>query len=810
MAIIRLHKDPLKQKPEVYHAFGVKLIDWMFDNCRWAHNGCVVKVNGNIVANSLEHDDMVERLSVSVSGDDGVDIYAPAEGVDPYTAFIYAVVAIVAAGVAYALTPTPSIAGDAGKRNTSPNAQLNAANNEFRQDQAIPDKAGETIAYPDFLQPSYYVYENNRKVVTELFLVGRDYVGVDEVKSSNTLINNYTVYQPNDTLPTLLNVRAVSDVDGQQVASPDDPGIRQDFTNGETVSLDTIELPTSVVEPLALEVGNSIDVQSDPPALVAGSGEVLSINELGARTQITIDGDFGQINSNFDGVIEKIEAGGSSWLTLEGESIEEARFHVTMPQGIRSETGGALTINMNAQVREIDETGEPTGNAYNRLVSISGNTLTAQFRTFYLDSSDGLTPSRYQARITRSTLSQPEPAVDLVRWERLESVESYSSSNFDPVTTIKTEREATLQPTSGSSPKTNVRARREIPIFDPNTGTFGARAFTRSFAQYAMYLLVTLGGESLENIDYEALFDIEASLESAELGYFDFSFDDAEVSLKDRLQSCLNVARCNYYMVGNRYNFVRDEPQDVRIALFNRRNIAPESSAQSFRFLRSDDYDSVELAYVDPIDNVKAYLTRRINRTTGAIEIGRGQRVKKMDLGGCRNKTQAEDRVNREILRIKYEWYRLKTTVLSEGQSVGVGNRIGWCDILEENLFQGEILGQSGDTFDTSEKFIPDEGVTYYVYIEQDEGTISNSVVATARTDTEFGFVASGLTAFVADGYTAQRGSGYVIAPLSSLNARDFIITSRSKADAEGKVTLEGYTYDERAYPENSTELPTG
>lgn len=806
MAIIRLHKDPLKQKPEVYHAFGVKLIDWMYDNCRWAHNGCVVKVNGHIVANSLEHDNMAERLSVSVSGDDGVDIYAPPEEA---ATIIYAVVAIIAAGVAYALTPTPSIAGDAGKRNTSPNAQLNAANNEFRQDQAIPDKAGESIAYPDFLQPSYYVYENNEKIITEHFIVGRDYVGVDEVRSSNTPISEFTVYQPDSTLPTLLNVRGTNEVEGQEIQPPDD--------TDATVSLNgaTVNSPDQIVgfdaAGAEISVGDLVDIDmtwNGGTDTLSGQFEVSAVSGSSGIRLASVSLNQSQSVGDVTGSLTNPSSSSlGQWYTLEGDAITEIRFQVQMPQGIRDENDDVANIIFSLEAEVIDANGDPTGVIISSGANISGKTQDPQFRTFYLDD---LNPNRYRARITRTTNSIPAPGIDLVKSEDIQSVTPYTSANFDSATFLRTVRRATTQPTTGSSPKTNVRARNLIPIFDPNTGTFGARAFTRSFAQYAMYLLVTLGGEPLENIDYETLFDIEASLPSAELGYFDFSFDDAEVSLKDRLQSCLNVARCNFYMVGNRYNFVRDEPQDVRIALFNRRNIAPESSAQSFRFLRSDDFDSVELTYVDPVDNVKAYLTRRINRATGAIEVGRGQRVKKMDLGGCRNLAQATDRVNREILRIKYEWYRLKTTVLSEGQSVGVGNRIGWCDILEENLFQGEILGQSDDTFDTSEKFIPEDGVTYYVYIEQDDGTISNSVVATARTDTEFGFVASGLTAFVADGYTAQRGSGYVIAPLSSLNARDFIITSRSKADAEGKVTLEGYTYDERAYPENSTELPTG
>ena len=316
-----------------------------------------------------------------------------------------------------------------------------------------------------------------------------------------------------------------------------------------------------------------------------------------------------------------------------------------------------------------------------------------------------------------------------------------------------------------------------------------------------MDVLVNRCGVPVANIDYETLFAIESALADPRLGYFDFSFDDSDVGAKQFVQTICNVARVSAYEIASgNWRFVRDELKSARVALFNRRNVAPSSSKLSGKFQRGLDFDSVEVRYVDPDLNTTAFIRKRINPTTGVIENGLGVRVQKMELAGCRNQYQAENRAQREIGRIRYQRVKVAERTHMDALALGIGERVGWGYIADSKIFTGEIRSQSGNVFTTSEKFEPLAGQTYYVYISNDDGSTSNTVICTARSDgNSFGFEAEGLTAYTADGFDIQMGSIYMIATDSE--AHDYIITKRGKPSQAGIVDVELVNYDERAYP---------
>lgn len=807
MATIRVFKDYLKDKPEVHHTGAVNLLEWLSKSNYGfiGQQGAVVQVNGQVIADSSKHEDMAERTNIELGLFDSVDVIARPHGVDPVTALIVAGVALAASVVAISLAPTPNVPNDLGKRSESPNNQLNASTNAFRPRQAIPNISGQVVSYPDFVQNSYYIYENNLKKFVEVFCVGEGYHTVEEVKDGETLFDDitgstYTVYQPNETLPQLADVRVSNNVDGQEIIPPDSPEITATISGGDffSASNEISTGGTNLIDEIQLEVGDSIEVDLD--YTVTGTGtqnfsgifEVLAISSGG--TLIEIDGtvpndaELGSVS----GTILNRDAGRvENWQVLAGDAITEVRYFVIMPQGIRAEDGTSLTIDFTLRVEELDANGDPTGIVTTQSESISGKTLDPQYRTFYVT---GLTPSRYRAQIIRQTPVQPEGAQDLVKWERLESV-TYYTPNFGEVTTIITNRRATTQPTSGRQSKTNALVTRELPIFDPATGTFGARAPTRSFAQYVMYLHNTVAGIPLDNIAYKELFAIEDSLSDPQLGYFDFTFDSSDVSLQQRIESACNAARVKTYMVGNVRRFVREEAKQVVEAQFTRRNVAPDSAAQRFNTFRDNDFDSVELKYVDPVTNSEAYVRRRI-ASDGSIEEGLGTRVRDLEPAGVRNELQATDRANLEIRRLRYQRYSMRDTALMDALNVGVGSRIRWADINDAEVFHGEVLAQSGAVFTTSEKFTPEAGKTYYVYLTNDDGSVTDSVVATARADgNEFGFEATSITAYIADGYERQMGSTYIIATDTQLT--DFILTRRGRPNERGEVEIEASVYNE-------------
>lgn len=794
MAIIRLHTDALNpQRSEAVVVGAVSLLPWLRENAPWAD---VVVRNGR----QLESLTDIELCEL-----DSVDVFkVPHTGLEWYW---IAAIAVGATIVSYALMPKPDLPNGAGEAKESPNNRLNAATNTFRPRQAMPHIYGEVRAYPDFIQPSYYVYEDNLKRIREVFLVGNRYCGVSSVKSGDTELDDYVVYQPGDTLPQFYDVRSTNEVDGQEIEPADKSATSVALWGGIVTGTDTIEnidigvlnlSPSDTVTITGMTWNNGAETFS-------GTATVAS---LGANS-ITFS-DVAWVNSNVtDGeimsgtLVQDNAPEADNWFTLSGGSIEAARAHVVSPQGLYSQSSGeGVSVQLRFDVQALDATGTPVGAIIERTFFISGDGQASQYRTFEIGN---LAPGSYRARVVRVT-NKIANAVDALQLEGLDSVTPIDTSKYGEVTLLATNRIATENATSGRSSKINCIAQALLPIFDPNTGTFGARAATRSAAQAVMDVLM-LAGESLDNINYQRLFDV---VPSNELGYFDFTFDDADISVGQAIETILNAARCYHWLYGDKYEFNRDEAKPVRSALFNRRNTLPEASEQSYTFYRNHEYDSVELEYVDPVTNNQAYLRRRINPTTGAIENGLGVSVNEIKLAGCRSLGQALNRVELEIRKIKYLWLQVKDTVTSEGLLVGLGDRVGWCDINDSDVFSGEILADLGSgTYRLSEPWTPQAGVTYYAYAVQSDGTVSTQAVVTQPAGEPYQMSVSGLSALVADGYDVQQGSLYVIAPEGGIESNDFTVVSRSKPNDSYNVELELVNYDERVYERDSDPLPT-
>lgn len=774
-------------------------------------HGAVIKLNGNIIADSREHDnaEMADRCNVEVGALDNVDvIVVPKTGLEWW---VIALIAVGATAVAIALAPTPELPNDSGRGKSSPNNQLNAANNTFRPREMIPDISGEVVSYPDFIQRSFYTYNANLRTFTELFCIGVGEYTVEEVRDGTTPIDSldlseYEVYPPNTPVPSeyLIDVReAEGSVD--LVLKPSGASGENESIDSGYISAITVQLGNTaeyIINQLQLAEGD--DIQLDLNYTQAGTSYFLS-----QQATITFVGsDYIEISTalpesdpnSVNGLITKLEAGGSPpWFVLDGKEIEEVRFQLYMPQGVRKGDGSLATVSCICEVEEVDSNGTPVSGGTTGKVraDFTGDTQTPQYQTKAIT---GLTPSRYRARVFRSSPSLGNNSADLLRCERIESVTPYSA-DFGDVTILRTKRSSSSQQGRGSSSKVNALVTRKLELFDPLTGTFDTGNFTetRSFAQYVMYAL-NKAGVPIGSIDYQALFDIESNLIHPRLGYFDFTFDDEDISVREIIKTACNVARVKYYNVANLFKFVREEAQQTRSALFCRRNLAPSKSQQNFSHFIDGDYDSIELKYIDPIDNVEVYVRRRIS-SSGAIEEGEGQNVKEINLAGCRNALQATNRADLEIRRLRYQRYAIRDVALSDALNVGVGERIAWCDINDSEIQSGEILEVDGNIYTTSEKLDFSQAGNYYCYVTDDQGNVSNSVQVDHVSGDEYKFEAFGsLTTYTADGYERQMGSLYVIVREDDLEAIDFVLTKRGAVNENGEVEIEASVYDERMF----------
>ena len=320
---------------------------------------------------------------------------------------------------------------------------------------------------------------------------------------------------------------------------------------------------------------------------------------------------------------------------------------------------------------------------------------------------------------------------------------------------------------------------------------------SRSFADAVTHTWLVMGSQPENNIDLYELYRIASMITPEECLFFDYTFDDEDVSLGARIESICNAARVIAYWEEGVLTFSRDEKKVAPAAVFNRANMVSDEFRITYDMRMPGQYDGVEVEYVSPTTNKKEYLRYRINYS-GIVEEA-AQTPLKVTLLGCRNIVQARDRALLEVRRLLHSRLRMACKVLSDGEYVSPGDLIQVADTYDSNQQAGYIVLRTGNVFDTNERisWLGEMWVT----VTDSIGIPTVRVRAYQRSDTDFGFVASvpDIQLNIYDGYDVQSPSRYIIATQEELNSTLWTI-SEKKPNADGVTSLTLNEYSELIY----------
>lgn len=491
--------------------------------------------------------------------------------------------------------------------------------------------------------------------------------------------------------------------------------------------------------------------------------------------------------------IKTTESEWVGWFQLTGE-MGAIWCHFQTPQGLQSSSGGTIQVDFEIETQETDSGGTPTGSVDTTTGFFRDSSLNPGFQTVKIT-----VPSFgfYRIRARRTTDKFTGNAVDLLKWEEAVAITEYES-DFGDVTLLDVTTKATAFALNSSQRKINVDCTRKLGT--ARSGSYVATPVaTQTFADAVVYTLLK-AGRDISEIDIDELYDIEDSAGSP-YNEFNFSFDNKDIDLGERVKTICNAARVNVYRDGQTWRFVRDEAQANRTLSFNRRNIASgENQQQNYQLRKPNDFDGVSLRYIDPDTNKRAEIKIKIDPVTETfIEGQAGTRQKNIDLAGCRDETQARDRAHLEARRLLYQRRSVSETVLNDGNLVDLGDRVAWVDIFDGDTFDGEILGVNGSEYRTSERFDPAAGESYVVVITDSDGNTTNPVTATAGS-TPFSFVATlPDSPILADKYTIQAGSRYIIGNVTDIGDTDMTVVAK-RPQSGGRVKVEMINYTDKLY----------
>jgi hypothetical protein len=301
-------------------------------------------------------------------------------------------------------------------------------------------------------------------------------------------------------------------------------------------------------------------------------------------------------------------------------------------------------------------------------------------------------------------------------------------------------------------------------------------------------------------LDLDSLYTVMAAV-SSDLKEFNYSYDDADISLGQRIATACNAARVSAYRDGQTWRFSREESKPVTYH-FDRRNIAGNAESQmSFRFQKPNDHDSIKLGYIDPIDNKERHIERKINSTNDGFTTGVGTRPLEIDLAGCRNTTQATNRAELEVRRLVYQRRTVSERVLDDGLLVDIGDRVRWACIYDGDIVDGEVLEINGSQLRISEK-LRITG-TLVGHITDLNGDVHGPYTITVGASGDFWVDGFDTTkALIANNMPTQLGSRVIIGATSDLDYYDFTVTSKTP-NTDGTVQIEMIEYNELMFSED-------
>lgn len=824
MPVIDIQRVPGLPKERFEASTGTDFFDWLC--LHDLHADIAISLNGEKLDDDAE-------LSFKLNDNDHVVIYDQPKGGDLIKTLVNPLEhfnPIKFTQKIFAGLSGQQGAGGTGSTKTSPNTSLKQQTNIARNGEARPDSYGQVRAFPDLIQSSLEEYISNIKYITEFMNFGIGRYDVTSVRYSESNLGalsgaSYTIFQPGQTIGTVTEPYPFDDVDGQDVPgkneTDDQPPVQTATSNSVFEAVYSggqfyvriarnsafdyfidLLLPHAVTFVVNVTYMKGITVVTEDVTL---SGTLISAYQTDDGAVIPT------YYYNFS--INDIEGSGSSGVftgtinktkfTLNDNSaivigpffspIPSSQLWVNSASGL----GGNSETNWQTTIWKVDDDN----------VIIPGTLQTFTYRqttphdstteTFYR--TDKIIPAggygRYAITFRRTDNSSNASKLQI---ELVNAINIRSNVVYPLETMIRVTVRATENATSARERKYNALITRHTISYNLSTQTIrNTLSPSRSFADAVLHSWVVIAGLSASLLDLNALYTIAASIPDQRLGYFDFTFDDEDQSLGERVQTICDAARVVCFWDDGILSFVRDEKRIYPATVFNTRNMTAEQYSISYDMTLPGGYDGVQVQYRNPTTNKQAYVKYRV--VGDSVVEGEPNKAKKFDMLYIRNAYQATDRALLECFRLLYQRVSMNITAMSDGEWINVGEMIQVVDMYDENQQSGDIRKREGNVFYTSEaiNFIGD----MFVVVTDRLGAVSSRYPATPVDGSRKAFYAElpAIDLAIWDGNTVQSASRYAIATDAELDRTKWVVTSKNPG-SNGKTTLSVTEYSDEMY----------
>lgn len=725
---------------------------------------------------------------------------------------------------------TPSFSAAESNVKDSPNNRLTGQTNVARAYQARPEIHGQVRAFPDLIQQSMFEYNNNLKTVTEWLNIGIGEYKTESIRFAESDFTamagaSYKIYKPKEVIPLINEGFEFPDIDGQELPGPNESKDipQQTATANEVVSgeikggeaaikivkQDEFEYFYELTKPRSISM--TVNVSYDTPqgsvtkdvkidaqlvdAKESGDGSLINPVEYYEFFFTNLSGtDLTQLPPNAVVNTTKFILYDNQFLTVGPffSPVDGDQMWIHL----QAQLGGGDNCNATVEIWKINADNEEiagTRQSFNTALS-ANNGARVYYKTDKVTLNSGR--GRYAVQLTRRNNSSDQSVMKI---ENAHIVRVRENVVFENDTIVNVSVRATEAPTGARERKYNLLATRMVISYDrvSKQVDYTLRP-SRSFADAVLHTWLITAGESEKNIDIDGLYRIFDSLPDERLGYFDYTFDDEDISLGQRIETICNAARVTAYFDNAVLTFSREQFSEFPMTTFNRTNITGNDMKISYDMSMPSGYDGIELEYVEPVRNKKDYIRFRVDEN--GITEGLSRTPNKIVLQGCRNRYQAMDRALLEANRLIHQRTSISLTTLADGGNVYPSDMVLIADTYDSNQQSGYVTERNGEVFTTSEKIKFDDEM--WVYLTDSMGYTTQKFKAEPRLDTEFGFIASvpeDIELNFYDGYRVQSPSRYVIATSIETDNIKWVITDKRPLGGERYTITATEYFDAKA-----------
>ena len=826
MPVIEIQRVPGMPKDRAEVEAGTVFYDWLAQES--FHRDIRINVNGKELQPEeelsfvLQENDRVVIFDQPKSGGLIGTILNPLEHLNPIK-FTQKVLS--------GLMPKANAGAAGGNSKTSPNNSLKGQTNIARNGEAKPDNFGQVRSFPDLAQESLFEYISNLKYITELMVFGLGKYDVTSVRFSESNLGSmagasYTIYQPGDVIPVVNEGYQFDDVDGQEV-----PGLNESGNFPvETATANTVISGVYAGGQIAMKIVKqaSFDYFADLtfPHPVTFTINVTYPITGGTRTEdVTLSGRLIQFQETNDGAVVNptyyytftFDRLNGPAIPIQDATINTTKFILNDNAALivgpffspiassqlwlhtQSGLGGNSETNWKVTIWKVDDSNNQIPGT--EQVFTYRQTTPHDYMSETFNRTDKLIPAggygRYAITFQRTDNSSDASKLQV---EEIHAVNVRTNVVHVEDSLVMVKVRATENATSGRDRKYNALITRHVISYNMATQQvdYTLRP-SRKFADIALFNWLVVGQQPVSSIDIFGLYQIQAEIDAIDprLGYFDYTFDDEDVSLGSRMETICDAASVSVYDDNGVLSFTRDSRKTSAATIFNRSNTKPEGYSLSYDMTLPGGYDGVEVQFRNPDTNKQDFVRYRISGSS--IIEGSPAKAKKFEMLYVRNRFQADERALRECKRLIYSRMTMAITAMADGEWVNIGDMVQVPDTYDTNQQAGYIVSRVGNDFETSERI--NFSGTMFVQVTDSTGATTARYQASPRTDTAFGFTAAipDIELNLFDGVDVQSPSRYVIATSQELDAGQWTITAR-QPDGKGSTALTLAEYSDLIY----------